>query len=483
MQEQYDFDFFSIIDIDDKSNPFLGQQNIIKFNKIWNFREYVLKPQKIIDRNYLRSFEKKYGINLLSIVYRDGIFYQFNDYYRFTSDEVLSIVEQTCKFFENVLDEVKPHFLMMRNTTDLNSELLYWMCKAKGIRILNMSASRIGYRNYISETTDFLDEPFILEKYSSTDDKTFYELQAYVKKYPENVRKYAHKLKFSTWKRLIAGLKFLIFYYDSNYRSYYRNFGRSRFKILVKEGSLSLKRRYRESFLNKHSLYHLDDITPFIFFPLHFEPERAISVAAPFYTNQVEVITSIAKSLPVEYLLYVKEHPAQQMTSWKSIWFYKKILELPNVRLIHHSVYGEELLKKCSLVITIAGTAGIEAAFYDKPAIVLTDTLYSTLSFIHRLKSIEDLPIVIRIALQKKVDLHELNGFVQFMFENSFEYDESFFTTESYDRFQYGGFPMLDISVDKIKSYIEEYKDVFEMLVSEYIKKINWWKEHDSNTK
>ncbi|MDE2590916.1 MAG: hypothetical protein KGL95_14770, partial [Patescibacteria group bacterium] len=366
--------------------------------------------------------------------------------------------------------------------SDLSTELLHKICKAKGIRILTQSMTRIGYRGMISETTDFFDELFDSDKYLDVDIKNLDQLSAYVSQYRESTRKFIHKTQFSTWKRLKAGLKFFISYYDTSYKNYYRNFGRTRWKILLNEGLISLRKICRTSFLNKNSIYQIEENTQFVFFPIHFEPERAISIASPFYTNQIEVITQIAKSLPVGFLLYVKEHPVQKVTGWKDISFYKKILELSNVRLIHHSVSSEELLKKCSLVVTIAGTVGIEASFFGKPSIVLTDTQYSCLSFIHRLQKIEDLPVAIKKAIGAKVDIVELNKFVKFVFDNSFEYDELYMITELTYRFLYGGFPILDISHKKMSEFLEEYRNVYEKITLEYMKKINFWKTKDSKT-
>ena len=43
----------------------------------------------------------------------------------------------------------------------------------------------------------------------------------------------------------------------------------------------------------------------FIYFPLGVDEERNLLIAAPYYTNQIEVIRHIVKSLPIGYVLYV----------------------------------------------------------------------------------------------------------------------------------------------------------------------------------
>ena len=39
-----------------------------------------------------------------------------NPFYKFKKDEILNILERDCKFFESVLDEIKPEFLIIKVT-------------------------------------------------------------------------------------------------------------------------------------------------------------------------------------------------------------------------------------------------------------------------------------------------------------------------------------------------------------------------------
>ena len=42
-----------------------------------------------------------------------------------------------------------------------------------------------------------------------------------------------------------------------------------------------------------------------------------------FNNNQINIITNIAKSIPVDCLVYVKEHPTQIAFAWRPISYYK----------------------------------------------------------------------------------------------------------------------------------------------------------------
>lgn len=229
----------------------------------------------------------------------------------------------------------------------------------------------------------------------------------------------------------------------------------------------------------KNSLLKINFKEKFIYFPIHFEPERSITDPAPFYTNQIELITNIVKSLPADYCLCVKEHPAQSMTGWKKLDFYKAIHKLSNVRLFHPTFSQEEILQKCSLVITIVGSTGMEALLYEKPVITFGDTIYSDISSVSKITDINHLPKIIRNSLKQKVDLKELNAFVQFIDKNSFDYDWLGIQKFIEDNILQGGFLDSEITNDKLNLLFENYKSTFELVTQEYIKKIQYFHEID----
>jgi hypothetical protein len=234
-----------------------------------------------------------------------------------------------------------------------------------------------------------------------------------------------------------------------------------------------LKKKCRSSFIDRNCIREINKDEKFVYFPLHYEPERLLYVQAPLYTNQLEVITNIAKSLPIEYKLYVKEHPAMLVQGWRKTSYYKQIMDLPNVRLIHTSVNYKEIIKKSSLVITIAGSSGLEAAFLNKPSIVFADVSYSSLPSVYRLKNYEELPHAIRESLQKKVDPSDLNKFINYTFKNSFEYDylNPFLEVDRF--YNKGFFSNQPLSIENIKSCLEKNKQVFDLLALKHIEKIN----------
>jgi len=182
-----------------------------------------------------------------------------------------------------------------------------------------------------------------------------------------------------------------------------------------------------------------------------------------------------AKSLPVGYILYVKDHPGMSFKAGpgRTISFYNQIIDLPNVKLLHPEVSQDEILKSCSLVITINGTTGLEAAFYGKPALTLVETLYSHLPSVITIKTPEDLPHAIIQALEKKVEPSSLEEFVNFIEANSFEIDRKLLYSDFRNKFLYK-----EIDANEMKSYFKDHNSSFETIGLEYISKIKKIKDN-----
>jgi hypothetical protein len=478
VKEQFDCDIFALIDAPKQIKKFFLEQRLVDLEKVWYYRDYISDLNKKPDREYLSLIEKKYGINLWKIVYSDRYFYQYNEYYKFSENEILRILEQGCKLYEDIFNEINPDFAVIKNPEYNQSRLMFEMCKGRGIRLLILGDTRFGYKSMISNQPGTIDDfNKILENYSNDKIKTFEELHTNLHGYNKQQAEYNKETSKNFMLRKILAM---IYYFrkvcNAEYRNYYVNFGRTRSKVMFVESSFYFKKIYRQLFINQKLKQGLDTTTKFVYFPLHLQPERSTLMDAPFYTNQIEVIKNIAKSIPVEYKLYVKEHPLQGLIGWRDVSYYKQILDLPNVELLHPSVSNVEILKHCSLVLAITGTLGLEAVFYRKPTIVFGNVIYSSLPSVYKVKNIEELPELIRKALNTVVNISDVNKYTNCVLENSFEYDYIGINTFFSESFPHGYFiPEIEAPTMEILSVLDKIKDATESLASEYVKKI---KEH-----
>jgi hypothetical protein len=113
---------------------------------------------------------------------------------------------------------------------------------------------------------------------------------------------------------------------------------------------------------------------PYVFFPLHKQPEASIDIKGSPFSNQLEIIRALARTLPVSYDLYVKEHSVALSTRPGS--FYRELSRIPAVRLISPFTDSFELIVGSDLVVTITGTAAYEAALLGRPAATIASVFF-----------------------------------------------------------------------------------------------------------
>ena len=163
----------------------------------------------------------------------------------------------------------------------------------------------------------------------------------------------------------------------------------------------------------------------------------------------------------------------QKFRGLRPVSYYKELSELQNVILIHPSIPNEKLVQNCSLVVSILGTSSLEAAFREKPSIVFGDVIFSSLPSVLRIQNLEELPELIKTGLNTKVNLSDLNKFVNMIEQNSFEYDENEFAMNICDRFFFSGFLFdVNIPVSDMALFLEENKKIYDLLGSQHLKKI-----------
>ena len=422
LQEKHDADYYAIIDTN-KGKTFFQNQKLVSFKKYWFIRDCFDLMKKESDLKYLKDTENKIGVNLWQTVYSDIIFNQYNTFHKFKKNKILQIFEQEIRFYERILDEIKPDFLVIRMTDYSKNQILHQLCNARSIPILTLGHTRLGSRCMITTETDLIEEYEKNSELKDEQERDFKELKTYIQKYAKEQSDFIIKYKNSTKEKISAAFYFFTEVRNKNYKNYYEHYGRTFSNLLKNEIQFYFQKKIRRKFIDNNAIRKTISNEKYVYFPLQYEPERSILIAAPFYTNQLEVIRNIAKSLPVNYFLYVKEHPGQSKKGWRSKDFYQKIIEMPNVRLIHYSISSEDLIRNASLVMTITGTAGLEAMFEQKPAIIFARTIYSDLPSVQIIQNLEELPKTIRKSLKDKVKLADLNNYVKYIEQNSFEFN------------------------------------------------------------
>ena len=138
-----------------------------------------------------------------------------------------------------------------------------------------------------------------------------------------------------------------------------------------------------------------------------------------------------------------------------------------------------ELFQKCSLIITIAGSAGFEGLFYGKPVITFAELNFSILNSVETVTNLFELPKIINKSLMKKIEPNELDKFVSLLEKSTTNFDYAQFLTKVKKEFFFNG-NLVDVEIpeDKMKSFLDQNINSLNVLADAHIQKIDWFKKN-----
>ena len=163
----------------------------------------------------------------------------------------------------------------------------------------------------------------------------------------------------------------------------------------------NVKRRLKLNIIRKQYDKPVDG-EPFILYPIHFHPESSTSILAGTYLNEYEVIRNIAFNLPQGVKLYVKDH----ISAWgyPPIDFYRKIVRLPNVRLLGPNEPTKQLIKASRGIITLTSTVGYEALLLKRRVFLFGHVFYDFHKGVTRVENPSALFSLLQATLARPVD-------------------------------------------------------------------------------
>jgi hypothetical protein len=136
---------------------------------------------------------------------------------------------------------------------------------------------------------------------------------------------------------------------------------------------------------------------PFVLFPLHWPKDAQITVREWLYRDQIALVENIARSIPIDTRLLVKEHPIAPGTL--SVRQVRRMRALGNVGLVHPSISARELIPRSRCVVVINSTAGLESLALGMPTVALGRTFYTGLGLTYDVTDIRELPDVLSEAM------------------------------------------------------------------------------------
>lgn len=373
-----------------------------------------------IDEEYLAQLEKDFGIpNLWPYLYVDRVVMKEQLIREYPHDnpqlslaDMKRLLQVTAKELTAFLDREKPDVLVASVVGSVGTLLLYEMAKKRGIKTINIDLARI--KNRVVLTDDYRTFTGVKKRFDELrsgarsleeeDARAFLnEFRAAPAPYHEQASPLFNKqafrlsnLYFLAPQRLIKSIP----WYAKKFVADIRRAGdRDYTDILVWNAVWDMAKR------KARGLRGFGDFASepkrnerFAYYPLHYEPEIATMLLAPYYTNQLELIRAAAHALPFYMLLYVKDHPA--MVGYRPYSYYREIMAIPNVRLVDAKIPGHELSRRAALTVTISGTGGWESVLFGKPVITFGDVFYNDIPGVAQCRNFEELPYIVRKQLE-----------------------------------------------------------------------------------
>tara|TARA_B100000029_G_scaffold27791_1_gene27109 strand:- start:3525 stop:5057 length:1533 start_codon:yes stop_codon:yes gene_type:complete len=475
LQKNNNSDLFGIFDITNKPKDFFKTQNLIKLSKTWFYHDNI-KFDSDYDSEYLNEIQKKYEIDLQELINHDRILNHYNEYYTFSDSEKNIILYNECKLFEKILNEINPDYFITTETTLQPHHLFYEMCRKRGVKVLMLNHANWKNLCYISEQRHKIDNSESSLNIDLSNNASFDILQKILddSKVSKFHKKFHKENKNSKKSLLQAAAKFMSSSND-NIKSHYTYFGRTKSKVLLKEFQDSINKKNRQKFIDDNLFKKIEKDEPFIYMPLHQEPERSLLIAAPKFSNQMETIKEISKKMPKNFQLYVKEHPTQgPARNWRDISFYSEVMNIKNVKLFHPNFNPKFLFQNCKMVVSVGGTSSFEAAFYGKPSIIFADLGYALIPCIKKLNSYNELKQSIEESINTEVNPQHVQNYIKFLEKNSFKFDILNFESKYANWFYMNG-NLVDINFDsdKMTQFLNNNKSELENLTMEFINKMN----------
>ena len=146
----------------------------------------------------------------------------------------------------------------------------------------------------------------------------------------------------------------------------------------------------------------LDSLSePFVYFPLHMEPEATTLVYSPLFNDQSHAIDVIAKSLPAGVSLLVKENP--KMWGKRPVSFYERASRNAGVIWVEPEAPSQDILAECVAAVTLTSTTALEAVLLDKPIACFGEAPYvSALKSLPRIHRRDDLPTMLQGLISRE---------------------------------------------------------------------------------
>lgn len=368
--------------------------------------------------------------------YGDKYYYGYKQ--NVSDEEIVYYVKAVYKYIQEFFDEFSPDLIIAPNFVALPHIMFYLFAKKRGVTMLGITDCKVQGKyiftyNYLDtdgpfyRKIDALNSGLEVSPHLEEAKKYIEEFRVTFKQPSYSLAQNKKKSVKSIVKEYLTPLYHIVRWYTHPNTDVLKNLGTTidnRSPKIILRDFIVHKKNKKDA--EQFKYYTLDTIGSYIYFPLQFQPEATIDVVSPRCANQIETARQVAMSLPGEYTLVVKDHPA--MLGYRGRTYLEKVARLPNVKLIDYRVPSATVLKGCAMVISPNSTTIAEAAYYKKAAIQLGDlgtTLKLPNVFAHKNMSTLSAKIKDVLAVDLSTPEYEkkLEHFVAAAYDTGFDLD------------------------------------------------------------
>ena len=381
-----------------KVNKLFEKNQNIKLLKEWDSTS---KKNISLEKNRFNFLKNKYkDLNLWDAIVCDrrlmfGANAKFNQNYnsRYSNEQLINIIYHTIDEIDSMLSSSDEMCVITPIPACYYDYLLYFSAKVNKKKYLQLKFSKIENRIFFSSFFNGTCPPILSDSYQKNfkngiNGSYIHEVDKYFNKATKEKPLYEGVvLESNSWFDYLNAFKsdffggvikklfnpkLLLRLSDPHVPPFHSDF--------ISKYIIKPFRRNNIKYITRKRTVTLDEMKQFeaYFYPMHSEPEIAISVYGKNWQNQIELIRKIAQSIPLGAILVVKEHP--RSLGYRSLSYYKALLRIPNVFFINPDTSTRDVINNSKLVFVLSGFVGFEALLLKKPVIAFGDVMYSCIS-------------------------------------------------------------------------------------------------------
>lgn len=378
-------------------------ENILKNSDIENNTETILKNSDYNFKRFSNDFnvenfwEHAPTLRKLTLSYKKK--YPFSFQQNWTDEEISKYILAFGYKIKKLFDEFKPDISIGYNFGDIRHYLINQICDKEKTPFFCVSGTKVSGNacfayDYKGDKSFFKNHNIKLNNKNLTS-KNIGKAENYYTESLKKLKQPSHMTNVNVQKPIfdLKGLKFFI-------KKIIYHFKKKDINKKIIDGNdntsfLYLIRDFiseRINLIRANSLRYdkLDEIKEFVYLPLQHYPESQLGLVNTTHDNQINTVRIIARHLPRNLTLVVKDHPWSQ--GKKSLSYLLKLKNTINVKLIDYRISNKDIYKKMSYLVSFGGTSIFEAAFEKKPAIQLGN--FGAMSELPNLYYLENLNLI-----------------------------------------------------------------------------------------